>query len=233
MTSDLRARALEIHRCLRTAYGEPERPSDPDPVRALVLTILSQNTNDRLRDVAFDRLRAAFPAWEQVRDAPVQAIAEAIQIAGLGQQKARHIKGALQRITEERGRLNLDFLREMPGDDARQWLLSMKGVGRKTAAIVLLFTLDKPAFPVDTHIHRVSKRLGLIPGSASRDKAHDLLEALLLPETYYGFHINLIQHGREVCQARRPRCEACSLCHVCDYYTANSEPQMDTDKRGF
>jgi len=220
VTPDLRAKALEIHLCLRAAYGEPERLSDPDPVRALVLTILSQNTNDRLRDMAFDRLQAAFPTWEQVRDAPAQAIARAIQIAGLGQQKAQHIKGALQRITDERGALSLGFLKEMPLDEAKRWLLSIRGVGRKTAAIVLLFTLDKPAFPVDTHIHRVSKRLGLIPGNASRDKAHDLLEALLPPETYYSFHINLIQHGREVCQARRPRCEACSLRHTCDYYAA-------------
>jgi endonuclease-3 len=219
-TADPRAKALQVHSRLLAAYGDLEAPSDRDPVHALVLTILSQNTNDRLRDIAFDRLRQAFGTWEEVRDAPVDEIGRAIQVAGLWQQKAARIKEVLQRITDERGTLTLDFLRGMPLDEARQYLLSFNGVGPKTAAIILLFTLDMPAFPVDTHVHRVARRLGLIPDATSREKAHDLLEALLPPEIYYPFHINLIRHGRATCDARRPRCEACGLQDLCAYCAA-------------
>lgn len=220
MTSEkqLRAQALEIHARLERTYGVPERPSDLDPIEVLVRTILSQNTNDILRDKAYDKLREVFSDWQSLRDADVDEIEGAIQVAGLGQQKARSIKQALQEITEQRGRLDLTFLRDMGLDDARNWLVSLHGVGPKTAAIVLLFALGMPAFPVDTHVFRVTKRLGLIPQRASREKAHTLLEMLMPPETYYSFHINLIRHGREICQARRPRCEVCPLQDVCDYY---------------
>lgn len=217
MAPDVRAKALEVHRRLLAAYGEPPPPSHRDPVDALVLTILSQNTNDRLRDMAFHHLRGALPSWEQVRDAPVEAIGEAIQVAGLWKQKAARIKEALQRITAERGALTLDFLRELPTEEARRYLLTFNGVGPKTAAIILLFTLDMPAFPVDTHVHRVTRRVGLIPDGAGREKAHELLEALLPPEIYYAFHINVIRHGRAVCAARRPRCADCALRDLCDY----------------
>ncbi|MGB9593490.1 MAG: endonuclease III domain-containing protein [Anaerolineae bacterium] len=217
MASEVRAKALEVHGRQLDAYGEPPPPANRDPLDALVLTILSQNTNDRLRDVAFRRLRAAFPSWEEVRDAPVEAIGQAIQVAGLWKQKAARIKEALQRITAERGTLTLDFLRELPTEEARRYLLSFNGVGPKTAAIILLFTLGMPAFPVDTHVHRVTRRLGLIPDGTGREKAHELLEAILPPETYYAFHINVIRHGRAVCAARRPRCAECPLRDVCDY----------------
>ncbi len=216
--ADIRAKALEVHRRLLQTYGEPERRSNRDAISVLVSTIISQNTNDRLRDRAFDQLREQFPTWEQVRDAPEEAIAEAIRIGGLSGQKARSIKAALQHISETRGGLTLDFLKEMPLEEARQWLLSLDGVGPKTAAIVLLFALDMPAFPVDTHVYRVSRRLGLIPPNASREKAHVLLEALLPEAVYYPFHINLIRHGRAVCHARNPRCDACPLRDLCDYY---------------
>jgi len=216
--ADPRSKALEVHRRLVEQYGQ--RPWRPrlDPVAELVSTILSQNTNDRLRDRAFQRLRERFPTWEAVRDAPVEAIVEAIRVAGLGQQKARRIKEALQRISRERGTLELDFLRQMPVEEARRWLTSFNGIGPKTAAIILLFALGMPAFPVDTHVHRVSRRLGLIPPGTSREKAHRLLEEMMPPETYYTFHLNLIRHGREVCQARRPRCERCFLKDLCDFY---------------
>lgn len=216
----IRHKALEVHRRLLETYGEPA-PRQPDPASTLVSTIISQNTNDPLRDRAFRRLRERFPTWEEVRVAPVEEIAQAIQVSGLGAQKARRIKAALQRITEERGDLSLDFLREMPVEEARRWLLSFDGIGPKTAAIVLLFALGMPAFPVDTHIHRVSKRLGLIPPKASREKAHDILEAMMPPETYYAFHLNVIRHGREVCQARKPQCARCVLRDLCDWYAAS------------
>ena len=213
----LREKALEIHRRLLNVYGEPRRRR-LDPISELVSTILSQNTNDVLRDRAFAELRRRLPTWEQVRDASEPEIADAIRVAGLGQQKAASIKRALQHLSEKRGALSLDFLRHMEVEDAKKWLTSIKGIGPKTAAIILLFALDMPAFPVDTHVHRVTKRLGLIPSNASREKAHEILEALMPPETYYAFHLNLIRHGRRVCRARRPQCEACVLNDVCDDY---------------
>ncbi|NLE77838.1 MAG: endonuclease III [Chloroflexi bacterium] len=224
--SELLPAALEIHHRLTSVYGEPTtRPFDP--VDTLVNTIISQNTNDVLRDRAYERLRLRFPTWEQVRDAPVGAIAEAIQVAGLGGQKAAHIKATLQRIQQERGALDLEFLRTLPVVEARRWLTSFNGIGPKTAAIVLLFALGMPAFPVDTHVHRVTKRLGLIPPAATREKAHDLLEALMPPETYYAFHLNIIAHGREVCAARRPRCQVCVLPDLCAWYAASSHPNHE------
>jgi len=213
----LKRKALAVHRRLLQIYGEPAR-GDGDPIAALVSTILSQNTNDVLRDRAYRRLRDRFPTWEQVRDAPAADIAEAIRVAGLSQQKSVRIKQALQRITEERGEFSLEFLREMPVAEAKEWLTRLKGVGPKTAAIVLLFALDMPAFPVDTHVHRLSRRIGLIGEKVSREKAHDELEHLLPAAIYYPLHMNLIRHGREVCSARAPKCEACVVNDLCDYY---------------
>jgi endonuclease-3 len=215
---DLRAKALEVHARLLKYFGEPERIRDADPIDVLVRTILSQNTNDILRDQAYDRLCDKFRTWEEVRDAPAAQIEAAIQTAGLGHQKARSIKESLQRITAERGHLELDFLRQMPVSEAKAWLTALNGVGPKTAAIVLLFALNMPAFPVDTHVHRVTRRLGLIPEKTSREKAHDILEQLLPPAVYYAFHINLIRHGRAICHARKPLCEICPLQDICDYY---------------
>ena len=181
-------------------------------------TILSQNTNDVNRDVAFDRLRARLHSWEQVRDAGVEVVIEAIRPAGLANQKGPRIQGALRFITQERGELNLDFLADWPVEKAKAWLSSIKGVGPKTAAIVLLFSLGRPAFPVDTHVHRVTKRLGLIGQRTSREKAHDELERLVSPEDYYAFHLNVIRHGRQVCASRNPRCQVCDLRDMCDFF---------------
>lgn len=212
----MNGRVKRVHSLLLKTYGEPERPA-LDPIAELVSTILSQSTNDTLRDRAFDNLRRRFPTWEQVRDAPARQIVSAIQVAGLARQKGPRIKAALQHITAERGELSLDFLAGWPVDEARAWLMAMDGVGPKTAAIVLLFALGRPAFPVDTHVHRVSTRLGLIPNSTSPEKAHILLERLVPPAWYYAFHLNLIAHGRQVCTARSPRCPACPLKTHCDY----------------
>lgn len=212
------------HELLLDEYGD--RPWHPrDPVASLVNTILSQNTNDVNRDVAFERLRERFPTWEAVRDAPEEEIIEAIRPAGLGPTKGPRIQGALRTITEERREgeveteteIELDFLREMELEEARGWLLDIPGVGPKTAAIVLLFALGKPAFPVDTHVHRVSERLGLIPEGTSRAKAHDVLEEITPEEIYYAFHLNLIAHGRAICHARNPECERCFLRGECAY----------------
>jgi endonuclease-3 len=212
----------QIYHALLKTYADP-RPQAADPIDVLVSTILSQNTNDTLRDRAFDSLRQRFPSWEQVRDAPVAHIVDAIRVAGLAQTKGTRIKAALQYITAQHGSLNIDFLAERPRDEARAWLRAIEGVGAKTAAIVLLFALGQPAFPVDTHVYRVSTRLGLIP-KTSLDKAHTLLEALIPPTWYMAYHLNLIQHGRRVCTARQPHCEICPLQVHCDYFHSLEPP---------
>ena len=217
-SSPAQERILEIHRRLKEAYGEPDWRPHAEPIPELVNTILSQNTNDHNRDLAYDQLRDRFPGWEAVRDAPTEDVIDAIRPAGLAPTKGPRIQGALERIIEERGELSLDFLREMPLEEARSWLTSIKGVGPKTAAIVLLFALGRPAFPVDTHVHRVTQRLSLIPEDASREKAHVLLEAAVPPELYYAFHIELIEHGRATCTARAPHCDVCMLTELCTYY---------------
>jgi len=214
----LREQALEVHRRLIKAYGEPDWRPHMDPISELVSTILSQNTNDINRDRAYKQLCERFPDWEGVRDADVEEIKDAIRISGLANTKAPAIQRALRRITEERGALSLDFLRDMDVEDAKKWLTEIKGVGVKTASIVLLFSLGKPAFPVDTHVHRVTQRLGLIGPRASREKAHRILEETLPEDTYYAFHLNVIRHGREVCVAGTPRCEGCVLSDICAYY---------------
>ncbi len=212
---DLASRALQIHRRLAERYGEPPPRQRLDPIAELVSTILSQNTSDQNRDRAFARLRERFPTWEAVRDAPPEQVEEAIRPAGLARLKTPRIQAALRRITAEQGRLSLDFLSHLPLEEARGWLTSLDGVGPKTAAIVLLFAFGRPAFPVDTHIHRVSRRLGLIPPESSREAAHQQLEALLPPEIYATFHLNLIAHGRDTCHPRRPACSRCVLLDLC------------------
>ncbi len=213
-------KTLRIHNLLLSEYGDhPWHPHDP--VATLVSTILSQNTNDVNRDRAFERLRERFPTWEEVRDAPLEELVEAIRPAGLAPTKAPRIQEALRRIGAERGGISLDFLAGLPLEEAREWLLSLPGVGPKTAAIVLLFALGKPAFPVDTHVHRVARRLGIIPPRTSRKRAHELLEALVPPEIYYPLHLNLIAHGRAICHARNPECARCVLRDHCAYYVSS------------
>ncbi len=214
----LRAKAQAIHELLVEAYGLPTWRPHLDPISELVSTILSQNTNDGNRDLAFKRLRAALPAWEAVRDAPAAQIEAAIRPAGLAPQKAPRIKQALEFITQQRGALELDFLRELPVEEAKAWLTQINGIGPKTAAIVLLFALGRPAFPVDTHIYRVTRRLGLVEAKLSAEKAHQVLERLLDPALYYPFHLNVIRHGRQVCHARKPECAVCPLQAWCEYY---------------
>lgn len=218
----LRAKIEAVHQRLLEAYGEPRWRNPLPPLDELVSTILSQNTNDVNRDRAFAQLRQRFPTWEQVRDAPVQEVIEAIRPAGLANQKGPRIQKALRRITEERGELSLDFLANLPLEEARTWLLSINGVGPKTAAIVLLFSLGRPAFPVDTHVHRISRRLGIVGERVSAAKAHGLLEALMPSDWYYAFHLNVIRHGRQICHAHKPECEACVLRDLCDFYSRKS-----------
>jgi endonuclease-3 len=218
MAASLRRKIITAHRRLIRLYGEPKRRARRDALSQLIVTILSQNTTDVNTARAFDNLRAQFPTWEQGRDAPTRAIVRAIRSAGLANTKAPRIRAILRQLTRERGELSLDFLRALPIEQAKAYLMRLKGVGPKTASIVLLFTFGKAAFPVDTHIFRVTKRLGWVSPRASREQAHAILEALAPPEIYYPLHLNLIEHGRAVCKAQRPRCDACSLRRMCAYY---------------
>jgi len=198
-------------------FGRPEWRDPLPPIDELVSTILSQNTNDVNRDVAFNRLRAAFPTWEAVMTAPSQEVVEAIRPAGLANQKGPRIQAVLREISAERGSLDLTFLKDMPIEAAHEWLVKFNGVGPKTAAIVLLFSLSIPAFPVDTHIFRVSGRIGLRPEKMTVEQAHPYLAGLFPKDEYYEAHLNLIRLGREICHARKPECTECPLKKFCQY----------------
>jgi endonuclease-3 len=210
-------RAVAIHERLLEVFGEPIWRTPLPAIDELVSTILSQNTNDINRDRGFNALRAKFPTWESVRDANPQDVIDAIRPAGLANQKGPRIQQVLRQISDERGSLNLDFLAGLPIEEARAWLTKFNGVGPKTAAIVLCFSLNMPAFPVDTHIYRVSGRIGLRPEKMTVEQAHPHLESIFPPETYYAAHLNLIRLGREVCGARKPNCPKCPIIKLCDY----------------
>jgi len=213
--------ALDVYERLLDFYAYPHWREHLSPLDELVSTILSQNTNDLNRDRAFDALREQFPTWEAVRDADRQDVIDAIRPAGLANQKGPRIQNILQEITQQRGKLELRFLEDFPVDEAKEWLESFKGVGPKTASIVLLFSLGKPAFPVDTHIFRISGRLGLRPEKMSVEQAHQHLAQLFPADAYYPLHLNLIRLGREICHARNPECPICPLKDLCLYYSRN------------
>ena len=205
----------EIVRRLSVLYGEPVWRPHGDPMTELVLTILSQNTSDTNSGRAFMRLVRRFPDWHALMEASISEIEREIAVGGLAKQKAPRIKASLEAVWAARGSFDLEFLRELPLDEAKSWLREMKGVGPKTAACVLMFSFGRPALPVDTHVHRVAQRLGLVPERATAEQAHDILEAMLAPELVYPFHIMLIKHGRRLCGAQRPRCEDCPLLDGC------------------
>ena len=216
----LKTIAWQVHQRLLDFYGQPSWRNPLPPVDELVSTILSQNTNDVNRDRAFVSLRQRFPAWEQVRDADPVTVTAAIRPAGLANQKGPRIQQVLRGISAERGSLDLNFLKDLPLEEARAWLMKFKGIGPKTAAIVLLFSLGRLAFPVDTHIYRVTGRIGLRPEKMTVEQAHVHLEKLLPPDTYYAAHLNIIRLGREICAARNPACPRCPLRELCSYAKA-------------
>jgi endonuclease-3 len=200
-------------------YGNPKWREPYPALDELVSTMLSQNTNDLNRDRAFSSLKKRFPTWEAVRDANEEEVIDAIRSAGLANQKGPRIQEVLREITRQCGQLDLDFLSEKSSEEVVSWLMQFKGVGPKTAAIVAQFSLNKPAFPVDTHIYRVTGRLGLRSTRLSVEKAHQHLANLFPPEDYYSIHLNLIRLGREICKSRRPDCVHCPINIYCDYYT--------------
>lgn len=219
--NDLQNRAIKIHETLLKAFGEPIWRNPLPAIDELVSTILSQNTNDINRDRAFEALHAKFPTWEQVRDAKESDVIDAIRPAGLANQKGPRMQQVLKAITEERGSLDLNFLADLPIEEARSWLMKFNGVGPKTAAIVLCFSLNRPAFPVDTHVYRVTGRIGLRPEKLNVEQAHPYLESVFPPETYYAAHLNIIRLGREICNARKPLCMNCPVVDLCDFKDKN------------
>lgn len=201
---------------LRKEYGDKAGPRRrPDPLDELILTVLSQNTNDVNRDRAYHKLRERFPGWDGVAAAPARKIEAAIRVGGLAKQKSARIKAMLRLIKEREGRLNLESLCKMQREEALDYLYSIKGVGEKTAACVLLFSCGKPVFPVDTHIHRLSKRLGLVPQKTGAKQAHGIMGELVPDKAVYCFHINMIEHGRKICHPRKPECNKCCLNKKC------------------
>ncbi|MGE5123345.1 MAG: endonuclease III domain-containing protein [Acidobacteriaceae bacterium] len=210
--------ALEVHRRLLAKYGEPAWNEQLPVLDELISTVLSQNTNDVNRDRAFSRLKERFATWEEVREAEENEVIDAIRPAGLANRKGPRIQKILRQITAERGSLDLDFLGELPPQEAMEWLLHFMGVGPKTASIVMLFSLGRSAFPVDTHIYRVTGRIGLRPEKMSYEQAHQHLAKLFPPGTYKAAHLNIIRLGREVCHPRKPDCAVCVLQSLCDYY---------------
>lgn len=212
------AAAQAVHQRLLDYYGLPDWGNPLSPLDELVSTILSQNTNDANRDRAYQSLRRHFPSWEAVRDADPGEVVAAIRPAGLANQKGPRIQSVLREITAQRGGLDLEFLRQWPADQVRDWLMSFKGVGPKTAAIVMVFSLGMPAFPVDTHVFRVTGRLGLRPATMNVEQAHTYLAQLFSPQDYGPAHLNLIRLGREICLARKPNCPVCPVQDLCEYY---------------
>lgn len=220
--SGRKAKYAPIAAALTEVYGELDWSRNQDGMDELISCILSQSTNDTNRDRGFAQLKERFPNWEAVRFAALDDLIDAVRPAGLANQKAPRIQAALAVIFEKAGEYSIDFLNDLPLAEAKAWLVSLKGIGPKTAAIVLCFAYGRPAFPVDTHIYRVCKRVGFLPEKLSADDAHPVMEAIAPPEDYYQFHIQVIQHGRDTCHARKPACERCPISGHCDYFADES-----------
>jgi endonuclease-3 len=210
-----RRRVRAIERRLMKRYGPLEPPRRTDPLDELILTVQSQHTSDLNAERAFAALRSAFPTWDDVVRAKPEHVADVIRSGGLANTKAVRIQQILREIHEREGRYDLSFLSRRSDDEVREYLMSLPGVGPKTAAVVMSFSLSRATIAVDTHVHRVSGRLGLIPQKTSADKAHRLLEDLVPPELRTSLHVGLIRLGREICKAGRPRCEECPLVDLC------------------
>ena len=227
---EIQEKASAAYARLVAYFGEPQwqPPLDPatEVIDELIHTILSANTNDVNSGRAFDELKATFgDDWDAVRLAPLDAIKEAIRVAGMYNQKAPNIVATLEKLQHDHGTYDLRFLETMPVDEAVAYLTTLSGVGHKTASIVMLFCFNRGAFPVDTHIQRISKRLRLGARHGSPAYFKKIWEAAMPPETYYALHINLIRHGRTICDARAPQCDRCPLQSLCDYYQGTGEWQ--------
>ena len=223
MGQDKTANTLETHKRLIQTYGERDLKPRREPMRELISTMLSHRTTHADEELAYNRMLERFPTWEAVRDASKDELIEAISPSRYPGSKAPNIQKTLAQIIEERGEANIDFLRDISADEGLEWLTALPGVGIKTASLVLLFCFSKPVLPVDTHVHRISQRLGLIGPKVSAKKAHkELLDQLPKdPETLYTFHINMLRHGQRVCTWNDPKCANCPLTDMCNWYQTN------------
>ncbi len=223
----LKVKAWEMYQRLLEHYGHQPNIPRREPMHELISTILSHRTTGRNEDLAYERMMERFGSWEGVQDAPVDELAQAIAPANFAEQKAPRVKEVLRRIIAERGAANLDFLREMPLNQAMTWLTALPGVGPKTASLVLLFCFARPVLPVDTHVHRVSQRVGLIGPKVDATAAHPLLVALFPADAQvlYNFHITTLRHGQQICVWGTPRCERCPLTSICNWYQVNRAPR--------
>lgn len=213
--------AERIESELRAGYGEARKPR-LDPLDELILTILSQNTSDVNRDRAWASLRESYSGWDEVRALGRERLEQTIRSAGLAAQKSRTILRVLEALGEN-GSPSLDHLRDLPDDRALSYLTSIKGVGTKTAACVLCFSLGRPVMPVDTHVHRLAKRLGLVPRNASPERTHEVLNDIVPPHLRFSLHMQLIRHGRSTCRARSPECGRCEIADTCPRIGVNGE----------
>ncbi|MBN2000289.1 endonuclease III [candidate division KSB1 bacterium] len=205
----------EITACLEDFFGVPQWNGRGNPLSSMIKTILSQNTNDKNRDMAYHRLKERYPDWSLLLDEPTSDIADTIRPAGLANQKSERIQKFLHWIVERTGELNLDFLCEMQPDHAIETFTQLKGIGIKTIAVVLMFTCGVDIFPVDTHVHRICRKLNLVPENASAEKTHFLMQPLVPDGKSFSLHMNFLKLGRTICKARQPLCGKCPIAHLC------------------
>jgi endonuclease-3 len=225
---DLRAKAMIEYERLLALHGAHPLVPRREPLHELISTILSHRTTQANEDKAYKNMWARFGSWEAIRDAPLEALIESLSPATFPEVKAPYIQGALRKIFAERGEPSIDFLADLPADEGLAWLMSIPGVGIKTASLVLLFCFGKPVLPVDTHVHRVSLRVGLIGPTTTPTAAHAILLSLLPPDPYilFNFHINNLLHGQKICIGGTPRCEKCPLTDICNWYQENRAPKQ-------
>ena len=205
----------EIIRRLEKEFGEPVWRGNGDPLSSLIKTVMSQSTNDRNRDTAYTRLVERYPTWKDVMEAPAEDIAATIRVAGLANQKSQRIKDILRWINDTFGSLNIDFICEENPDKVIETFTALKGIGIKTISVVLMFTCGVDIFPVDTHVHRICRRLALVPENASAIKTYHLMQPLVLENKSYSLHMNFLKLGRQICIAQAPRCGKCPLNDLC------------------
>jgi endonuclease-3 len=219
----LRGKAMEVYRRLVQTYGMRDLTPRREPMRELISTMLSHRTTHNNEEKAYFQMLERFGTWEGVRDAPLNELIDAIAPSNFPEIKAPNIQATLRRIVEDRGEANIDFLRDLPAEEGLAWLTSLPGVGIKTATLVLLFCFGKPVMPVDTHVHRVSQRIGLIGPKVNPTAAHPLLLALLPndPVVLITFHKDMLKHGQQICIWSTPRCEKCPMTDICNWYQEN------------
>ena len=217
----LQQKAMEMYAIFLKTYGERSlKPPRHDAMTELIMTILSHRTTNANEKLAFTRMWEHYGSWEAIRDADVAELTALIAPSNYPEVKAPYIKGTLAQIINERGQANIDFLEDLPVDEGLRWLLSLPGVGIKTASLVLLFNFSKPIMPVDTHVHRVSLRTGLVSPRTSANKAHDLFLEILPndPHILFNFHVTCLRHGQKICTWNAPKCLQCPIKHLCHYY---------------